>query len=417
MGLREVSMKRWLSLVAIVVLCLSLVVGVACGGGEEEEEGITEIKIGLGLPLTGLAGAFVGTPSVHGFELTAERIGVFDVSGKQYRWKLIMEDTEGSSAAGGMAAATKFIYDHDVDFVITSGPAALAAQRLCEENGVIIDMGTTSFEAFGPDHPYTTQTGPCLVAVVAPFYDWLAKAHPEVKRIVVATSDDPLSGAYNEAFESNMHEYFGFEQEIVWWAVGTTEYYPTATTIMEKDPDLVIASPGTQILDIIWDMGYEGLAASFGPILDQGLLEQAGWDDCKGLLVFFPEWYGAEGAGIWPEAVALAREYEARYGVEMGTVAFLASINLYSLTAALQEAGTVDDVGKIMETIHSGMTLDSIVGPVYYGGEAFVGVNCVLMFPAGIWEVVGEREYEMLDYYTPEETEAIAVEAWTATMP
>jgi ABC-type branched-subunit amino acid transport system substrate-binding protein len=212
-----------------------------------------------------------------------------------------------------------------------------------------------------------------------------------------------------------MHEYFGFKQDIVWFASGTTEYYPTATTIMAKDPDLVIASPGTQILDIMWDMGYEGLAAVFGPILDQSLLERAGWDKCKGLLIFFPEWYGAE--DVWPEAVAYAREYEARYGVEMGTIPFVAAMDLYSLTGALKKAGAVDDPEKIMEAIDSRMTFDSMVGPVYYGGEAFVGVNCLLMWPVGIWAVVGEREYEPLDYYTPEEAEAIAAEAWTATMP
>ena len=411
-------MNKWLSLVAIVVLCLSLVVGVACGGGEEEEEeGVTEIKLGLGTPLSGLMGALIGLPSKKGMELTAERIGVFEVGGKQYRWKIITEDNEGTSAAGGMASTTKFIYDDDVDFIVQSGAAGLASQRLCEENGVIIDMGTTQFEAFGADHPYTLQTGPCLVTAVAPFYDWLAEEHPEVERIVVATSDDPINGAYNEAFESNMHEYFGFEQEIVWFASGTTEYYPTATTIMEEDPDLVIASPGTQILDIMWDMGYEGLAAAFGPILDQALLEQAGWDDCQGLLIFMPEWYGAEEAGVWPEAVAYASEYEARYGEEMGSVAFLASIVVYSLTGALQQAGTVDDTDRIMEVIQSGTTLDSMVGPVYFGGEDLVGVNCLLMWPTAIWEVVGEREYELLDYYTPEEAEAIAVEVWTATMP
>jgi hypothetical protein len=87
------------------------------------------------------------------------------------------------------------------------------------------------------------------------------------------------------------------------------------------------------------------------------------------------------------------------------------------MTAALQQAGTVDDTAKIMETVHSRTILDSMIGPVYYGGEAFVGVNCLLMWPTGIWEIVGEREYELLDYYTPEEGETIAAEAWTATMP
>ena len=404
-------MKKWLYLAASVVLCLALVIGVACGGGEEEE-GVTEIKLGHAAPLSGIMGAVAGIPGKTGIELAAERIGVFEVGGKQYRWKPIYEDNEGASAGGGVATTTKFIFTDHVDFVVQEGAAAMAAQRLCEESGVIIDMGSTRFEGFGPDHPYSIQSGPCLVEQVAAFYDWLAKEHPEVKRIVVVAYDDPLTIAFAEAFESNMHEYFGFGLEIIWTPLGT-EPYPVATNVMMLRPDLTIAGP--QILDVMWDMGYEGLAAIYGPVAAQSFLEQAGWDDCKGLVFFYPEWYGAE--EVWPEAVAFAREYEARYGVEMGTIAFASGILLQALTGALQQAGTVDDVGKIVETIHSRTPIDTMVGPIYYGGEAFVGVNCLLMVPVAIWEVVGEREYELLAYYTPEQAEAIAVEAWTATMP
>jgi ABC-type branched-subunit amino acid transport system substrate-binding protein len=406
-------MKSRLSIAAVVILCLALVIGVACSGGGKKEEGVTEIKIGLGLPLTGLLGAFVGGPAKQSYELIADRIGVFEVGGKQYRWKLIFENNEGCTAAGGMASTTKFIYEHHVDFMLQAGAAAMASQTLCEQSGVIMDMGAAKFEAFGPDHPYSIQSGPCIAVQVAAFYDWLAKEHPEVKRIVVVTYEDPIALSYTEAFESNMHEYFGFEQEIVPLASGTTEYYPVATNVMTLDPDLVIAM--ATVLDAMWDMGYKGLGAQYGPLLDQLMLEEAGWDDCKGLLLWYPEWYGAE--EVWPEAVACAKEYEARYGVEMGTAAFAACMNLVAITAALQQAGTVDDTEEIMEAIHSRATFDSIVGPVYYGGGDFVGTNCLLMWPVAIWEVVGEREYELLEYYTPEEAEAIAVEAWTATMP
>jgi ABC-type branched-subunit amino acid transport system substrate-binding protein len=406
-------MKKWLSLAAIAVFCLSQVVGIACSGGQEEQEAVTEIKIGIGVPLSGLAGAVMGIPCQSGMELMAERISVFEVGGKQYRWKVITEDNEGGTAAGGVASTSKFIFDYDVDFVFQAGGgASLGAQRLCEESGILIDMGTCRSDAFGPDHPYSIQTAPCLITHVACFYDWLAREHPEVKRIVVASYDDPVAIAYAEAYESNMHEYFGFESEIVWIPQGTTEYYPVATSVMMLDPDLVIASPG--VLNAVWDMGYKRLTAQYGPIMNQGQLEQAGWDDCKGMIFFFPEWYGTE--QVWPEAVDLAMEYEARYHSEMGTVAFTGSIVLETLTSALQEAGTVDDMDKVMDTIESRTTFDSMVGPVYYGGEAFVGTNCMLMWPVAIWEVVGEREYKLLGYYGPEEAEATAAEAWTATM-
>ena len=153
-----------------------------------------------------------------------------------------------------------------------------------------------------------------------------------------------------------------------------------------------------------------------GPVdADLSILNDVGWDRCEGLIFFYPECYGVE--DLWPEAAACAEAYEARYSVEMGTVAFSSCILAETLTGALQQAGTVDDTEKIMEVIQSRTSFDSIVGPVYYGGEDFVGTNCLLMWPVAIREVVGEREYRLLDYYTPEEAEAIAVEAWTATMP
>jgi hypothetical protein len=400
-------------LIIFALLAILLLSTLACGGGGEEEEGVTEVKIGIGLPLGGLMGAFVGIPAKQGHELMADRIGVFEVGGKPYRWKPIFEDNEGGSAGGGIASTTRFIYDHDVDIVSQSGVAAMTAQTLCEESGVIIDMGSAPFDAFGSDHPHSIQSGPCITTQVAAFYDWLAEEHPEVERIVVVSFDDPMAVAYAEAFESNMHEYFGFECEIVPLDIATTEYYPVATAAMAKDPDLVIAAAA--IIDVMWDMGYEGLGAQYGQLFDLSVLEDAGWDDCKGLIFFYPEWYGAE--ELWPEAVDCAGEYEARYGVEMGTVAFASCIVLETLTGALQQAGTIDDTEKIMEIIQSKATFDSPVGPVYYGGEDFVGTNCLLMLPVAIREVVGEREYELLDYYTPEEAEAIAVEAWTATMP
>jgi len=409
-------MKKRFSVAATMLLCLALVIGVACGGGEEEEDGgVAELKIGLGMPLSGLTGAVIGIPAKQGFELTVDRIGVFEVAGKEYRWKGFIEDNDGGSAEGGVATTTKFIFEDGVDFVHQiGGAAALASQALCEQSDMLIDMGTTKFEAFGPDHPYTTQTGPCLAAVVAPFYDWIAKAHPEVDKVVIGASDSPVAAAYSEAYESKMHEYFGFDREIVWIPDGTTEYYPLASKIMAEDPDLVASY--VPVLEALWDMGYDGISVINGPIMDLGYFDQTGWDKMADHSVkfFFPEWYGAD--EIWPEAVAFAQAHEQKYGEECGTIAFWGSMVMQGLTGVLQEAGTVDDLEKIIDVIGTRTTFDSMVGPVYYGGEDFVGLNCLLMWPIAIQETVGEREYELLDYYTPEEAEAIAVEAWEATM-
>ena len=86
-------MKKWFTVAAAVVLSLSLVIGIACGGGGEDEEGVTTLKYGCGAPLSGAYG-FVGFAVRFCMELAAEDIGVFEVGGELYRWKCVYEDNK-----------------------------------------------------------------------------------------------------------------------------------------------------------------------------------------------------------------------------------------------------------------------------------------------------------------------------------
>ena len=132
-------MKRWPSIAALVVLCLALLIGIACGGGEDEE-GVKKLKFGIGLPLTGVYAGFAGLPAKYGFELANDKIGEFEVGGERYRWELIFEDN-GLSTAGGVASANKFIYEYDVDFMFqVGGDAGFAAAMTTEEIGMILDI-------------------------------------------------------------------------------------------------------------------------------------------------------------------------------------------------------------------------------------------------------------------------------------
>jgi len=403
-------MKRGSHLVVLVVLCLALIIGAACGGGggEEEESGVKELKIGIGEPLTGALGAVVGLPCKVGFELAADKIGVFTVGDEQYRWKTIILNNTGD-ATGGVATATKFTLEHGVHFIHqTGGAPALASQPICEGRDVILDCGCTTMQAFGPDHPTTFQSGPFSLAMDAPFYDWVSKAHPEVERITVVQSNAPLLIAFAESFESDMHEYFGLERDLIIYDATTVEFYHVANRVMSTNPELVMGP--IAMFEIMSDMGYEGIYVCGGGYFEYQL-ENIGWDRCKGLITYHPTYLG----DTWPETSAFAAEFERRSGAELGITGFWAGQVLYTITGALQLAGTVDDTEKIREAIASRTYFDSLVGPVYYGGEGIVGVNHLVMWPISILEVVGPYEYEQLAYYTPEECEAITVEAWQAT--
>ena len=109
-------MKRWFSLVAVVVLCLSLVVGVACGGDDDEEE--AEIKIGVIGPM-----AYVqGEHHWYGAQLAAEEInaeGGVLVGGESYQIKLVQVDSnEILSVTDAASAMEKAITRDNVDFLV-----------------------------------------------------------------------------------------------------------------------------------------------------------------------------------------------------------------------------------------------------------------------------------------------------------
>jgi len=402
-------MKKWLSLVAIVVLGLVLVIGAACGeGGEEEEEGVTELKYGIGLPLVGAYGAAVGLPTKYAFQLAAEKIGEFTVAGKQYRWKLIFEDNLGT-AGGGYSAANKFVYDYNVDFMHQSlKDPGMASLEICEAKGLLLGISACNFDDFSPDRPYIFQTSATWSLHAPAFFDWFTKEYPEVQRVSVVAPDDNTGYSIGAAVRASA-EHFGLQ--IVsedYTPVEMVEMMPLANKIIGKNPDLFVGAMAASLGDIygiMVAMDYEGPAVYY--YWTELGAERNGWDVCQGCLIFLPHPIG----GIWDEVTAFREEYEDRYSIELTPCAIWACTVIYVLTDALEQAGTVDDIDRIIETMETA-TFDTLFGPLYYGGEEFNDIGHVAIYPTPIYKVIGEQEYELLYMYSPEETEALAIEVF-----
>jgi len=375
-------MKKWLSVVMIGVLCLALVIGVACGGGEKEE-GVKEVKFGLAGPLSGILGAVIGTPVKQALELADEQIGEFTVAGESYRWNLMVLDNQWTSA-GGVATATKLIFDEGVKFMHQAGSSsAMAAQPICEEAGVLLDMSGGGLEAFGPDKPHTFQISPTYVECTPAFFKWLTTEHPEVKRVAIAQTNDETGHAIADA-AVGAAEYYGLEVVATEFTpVELTELYPLATKLVNKNPDLVIAS--TTVLSPMWEMGYEGLGA--GIIWFSSMAESAGWENVQGYLIYQPQ---PMGEWLSEELREFVAEYENRYGAEFTQGPLYACTILDVLTEVLKKAGTVDDVDKIIETLET-ETFDTWIGPVRFGAEELIGIGHWLMWPVPISEVSGQE--------------------------
>ena len=396
-------MKKWLSVAAIVVLCIALVIGVACSGDEEEEEsGAKKLKFGIGLPLSGIYGAYAGIPAKQGLELANKYIGEFTVAGERYKWDLIFEDS-GLTGAGGVASTNKFVYDHDVDFMFQStADPGFAAITITEELGMILDIAAGSPFNYGPDMPHTFQTLNSWHLGTAPFFDWLTKEHPEVKRVATSLIEGQLGAALLDAIEGSC-DYYGLELDATTHPMASREYYPIATGIMSYHPDLVIGI--APLFEVLRELGYEGLCVCYH--WTEGTWGNLPWDDATGMLIFMPHPIG----DLWPEVAAMAAEYEERYGAEFTSASLQTLTLLYVYTDILKQAGTVDDIDKIIETIETG-TFATPVGPIHYGCEALNGIGHVGIWPAPIYEIVGESEYQVVEVYSPEEAEALAEEVY-----
>lgn len=393
-------MKRWSSIAAVVVLCLALVIGSACGGGGEE---VKRVKLGFAAPMSGMLGAFVGLPARQGINLASEMIGEFTVAGEQYRWKVISMDN-GYTTAGGVATATKFIFEDGVKFMHQTGAdAALAAQPICEEKGVLLSISGAGMEAFGPDKHHTFQFSPTYMAHTPVLFQWLTAAHPEVKTVAIAMGDDRTGHEIADATVTAA-EYFGLEVVTVdYYSLQTMEFYPVATRLVSKEPDLFIGNP--ILVAYMREMGWDGLAAFYG--WNTQTAEAAGWDNVQGFLVYQPNPFGEE----LPQAVKdFAAEYQARYGEEFTTSAYYPATMLYVLTEALKAAGTVDDMDRVIEVLKT-EAFDTWLGPLSFGGQGLIGSDNLLMWPAPIAEI-SDHDYHMIFGMLADEAEALAVEVY-----
>ncbi len=394
-------MKKWLSVAAIVVLCLALVIGIACGGEGEDEEGVKEVKFGSGVPLAGFIGTIIGIPASQGVELANEQIGVFTVAGEQYRWKSIGEDNYWS-AAGGVASATKLIYEDGVKLMHQSGAdSARAAQPLCEAAGVLLD-GSAGLDFLGPDNPHSIYMAPSYETPFPVFFRWLTQAHPEVKTVAIVRLDD-LTGHGEADAAEKAAEYFGLEvvaKEFI--PAGMTEFYPLAAKLVAKNPDFLVGS--VLIMAPMQEMGWNGLAGD--SMWSEASGEFAGWDNVQGMTIWLNMPFGEE----LPQAVKDFKAlYEEQYEEEFSGGPFWGCIIHYVWTDILKKAGTVDDVDGILETIEAGTFFDSPLGPLRFMGEELVGIDHLLVWPIWILEI-RDHEANIVEWVDPEEVYELALE-------
>jgi ABC-type branched-subunit amino acid transport system substrate-binding protein len=235
----------------------------------------------------------------------------------------------------------------------------------------------------------------------AALFKYVSEAHPEVKT-ASAIPDDTATGHMLAEAAATAAEYYGIEWlDPEYFPPETVEFYPVATNMMSKDPDICYMD--IRVITPMREMGWEGI--SFFGLWATTYGEGIGWENIQGHLHHYP---GPHGEGV-PESIReMAAEYQQRFGVEFTQLPLYSIVQLYYLTDALKKAGTVDDVGQIIATLET-ETFDTPVGPVRFGLREVDGIGHQCLWPCWIGEIRGEEYHRVLEL-SIDEAEALVNE-------
>lgn len=366
--------------ICLILLLVALPFMAAC----EEKEPMT-LKIGALISLTGFASASE-TLIWEGIQLFEEWIneeGGIEIDGQPYTIDFVVEDGQ-SSADGAVDAATKLIYDHNVDFIVgTVMPfMVIAAGTVTEPAGVIrvayYNCGTP--DEYGPNTPYTFVCNDTTLDYMTPNMQYMKEAYPNLRTISVLTPDDGapqfFEPVFNQKCAAEGLESLGF----VLWPLDATDFTTYVIDALAPDPDALFLINGWPIhmgamLKAARELGFTGpvFACHEDPY---DIREVAGVEASD-------EFYVHNVMMDAPEMTDMIKEIasrgEAKYGKASPTHVWGWNA-CYCLIQAIEEAQSLDpsvvkDVWEEMESI------DTAYGDGRIGGMATFGINHTVSYP------------------------------------
>ena len=241
--------------VVLLLTLLTLLVVVACGGGEPET-----YRIGVMESLTG-AGETYGTVAWQSKQMALDEINAAGgIDGRML--ELVVEDSM-CNAEDAKSAYNKLTDDEDIKIIL--GPscsgAMLGVAPLAEEDGVVLFSGLASNPdiADAGDYIFRTQISDIEVGINTGNTLWA----DGVRRLATITEETPYAEAVTRTsvaqFEKNGGEVVAAER----FATDVTDFRTQLTKLFAADPDALHIAPQSEvaagaIIKQARELGYEG---------------------------------------------------------------------------------------------------------------------------------------------------------------
>ena len=348
------------------------------------------LKIGVASAQTGFGKAW-GIATDNAARIWRDRYnsqGGIQIGDQKYKIELIFGDTRYEPALA-RTVGEKLIYRDKVKYILTPGmPIGGTIEGMARREGVLVLENSSSGAGVAPEHTLYFDTLPYMGVAFPPYFGKIKEQIPNVKRLARITIDEVWDRAYSEQSQEaldGLQPWAEWVGEVV-FERGVTDYMPTVTGVLAKNPDIIsLGEVGTHVVPIIKvlrELGYDGpiinVNAGFGvPGLVQNIQPNTEYLNNT----FWVEWMHHP---FTPELEQYKKEYE-QYN-EWQDVAVIGGMPTPMLLEAFKKAGSieVDKVLEALEDIRYKNWMFPGENEVSFGGENTFGIKRMASGPVGI---------------------------------
>jgi branched-chain amino acid transport system substrate-binding protein len=374
--MKKKTQSRLLSYIVVSILALLLSIPMGAVAAQKT------LQIGFMAGMTGFA-SDAGQIFEQGARLAEEWInakGGITINGEPYLIELLVEDHK-CSAEGSVSAATKLVYDKKVKFIAgTIMPFIVASAGTVTEpakvlRSVLYNCATPS--EYGPDTPYTFVVENATVEGTIGTLNYLVKAYPKAKSIVVLIPDDgaiPFLGPIvGKLAKERGIKVIG---KTIGWPLDTIDFTSIAHKAVARKADAIVSVNGWPamqggILKAARQTGYTNpiFITNYSPSSD--ILAVAGKEASTD---FFTNGVTVGAPGNPPMLDEFARNVEAKYKHQSYYFAAMGFDGVWVLVQAIEAAQSLDP-GVVKTKWETMEKMDTLFGPGTLGGLKTYGIK------------------------------------------
>lgn len=349
------------------------------------------LKIGSVMPLSGPQGS-VGLAWARGYDIAADIIneeGGVRVGDEVYRIEVINEDSKMNPEAAA-SGATKLVHQDGVKFVIgeiidPSGEAIYGVTAPAKAMHISSFLNIPGGPAdVSPNRPLKVRLGIHNGLAHPIVYDYLVKAYPNVKTVVLAEMDiglDPVLEDRKAVAEKHGIKVLGTKV----YPIESFDLYPLYTQVLSLNPDAIDIgnSPiehAIMHVKAARELGFKGPLFHHSPA-DPGTVLRAVGPEKSG--DFFGAGLDITSPNVTPEMKKVLEKWKAKYSEDFVSDCLLAYDVVWTLVQGVQKARSTDPeaVLKALEGMNQPGSLKSVFGSAQLGGAKTFGVDRVLVRP------------------------------------